>query len=287
MMFGLSLVTQSCKKMEDEDGNPLVNVDVNEGGLNGPRYLAYEMANGDSAISVYRYNGLKLNMVINGQNIKTITYNGDMINRINFTGKVANDSISYAQYFTYNNAGKIVSIAETRAVYDTLGVNTKNFKTLYNMFYSNTSGKVDSITMKRGQQLAGQPFAYNEYSIAKLDYFLPGTAYIGNVQKIKKSKGAIDAAGNFGPIMEEFEYAFDDYDDKISPYVLLPFGYNLHYMLEDDLAGYRLSPNNPKMFTITGDTLPAAITQSTTYTYDPQKYALTGFFGINYLYRPF
>lgn len=287
MIFGLSIVTQSCKKMEDEDGDLLNNYGANEGGLNGPRYLAYELGNGDSTLAIYRYNGLKLNLVVNGKNVKNITYNGDMINKIDFYGKQATDSIRYTQYFTYNNAGKITSIAETRSQYDSLGVNTKNFKTLYNMYYSSTSGKVDSITMRKGQQLSGQTFAYNQYAISKIDYYAPGTAYIGNVQKMKKSEGEIDAAGNFGPILQEFEYSFDSYDDKISPYGLLPFGYNLHNLLESELGVYHLSPNNPRVFTISGDTLPAPITQSTMYTYDPQKYALTGFFGTNYVYAPF
>lgn len=289
LLFGFSLLVTSCKTMEDEDGNLLNNVGANEPGLNGPRYLAYQLANGDSLVAGYRYNGIKLSQVLySNQGLKNIIYNGDMINKITFSGKMDSDSLDYTQFYTYNNTGKITSIAETRTVYDPdPQVNPSRYKTLYNIYYDSANGKVDSIVMKTGKEIPGQTFFYTQYAISKIDYHTPVDNYVGNVSKVVKSLGTLDPSGNFSPIMDETTYEFGNYDDKINPFTLLPYGYNLHMLLESPLNAYHLSPSNPRLMTINSENLPEPIVYTTTYTYDPQKYALTGFFGINYFYKPF
>ena len=69
-------------------------------------------------------------------------------------------------------------------------------------------------------------------------------------------------------------------------YNLLPFSYIVSNTLTDPIRSYWFSKNNPKDISLSNISLPIPITYSTTYTYDPQSYPLSGF-GTNYDYRPF
>lgn len=293
MILGLSFSLQSCKQIGDDDGNLLNNMDANEGGLTGPRYLASELVNGDSLIASYQYNGIKLVRVVASDHYKDISYNGDKINKIIFIGKMDTDSVNYTQYYTYDNDGKITSIAEAKTIIipNTSGSTTtydyEKYKSVYSIKYSTTNGKMESIFKKEGEEITGQSFAYTNYERFSFTYYDIGTFITGNIKKMTHDTGKLDSTGDISTIDDQFSYEYEDYDDKASPYILLPFGYNLNTLLESSVNGYHLSTNNPRKFTLSGDTISPPIVLTSTYTYDPQRYALTGFFGINYMYGAF
>ncbi|WP_419869081.1 hypothetical protein [Chryseobacterium sp. CT-SW4] len=300
LLAGFSSI-YSCKDMLDEDGSPLLDLNDNTG-LNGPRALYREITDSDT-IAEYRYNGLLLSKVItDSASITDVMYSGDRVSKITFNGfldmdnngYVDADSISYTQLFTYNGNGRLETISENRTVFrrpdpvppsTTPGPQTllRKTKTLYNIKYSASTSKLDSIIMRTGEDVSGTPFDYTNYS--KTAY-----TYLGdNVSAVERHYGPM-AGGIMGAAVTKYGYEYINYDTQISPFTLLPTAYKISSLLateSNDLRSYILSPNSPKRVSVTDLTQPVPMPAvfSTDYNYDAQTYMTKGF-GVNYIYKP-
>ncbi|CAM2921702.1 hypothetical protein DRF59_03160 [Chryseobacterium flavum] len=296
LIAGFSSI-HSCKDLVDEEGNPLLDLN-NTGGLTGPRALYREITDKDT-IAEYRYSGLLLNTVItDSASITNVMYSGDKISQINFNGfldldgnsKLDKDSISFERLLTYNNTGRLEKITEKRSVFrrpppvppaTTPGPQTllEETTSMYQIKYTATTGKLESIRMEKGP--AGASFN----SFTETTY-----TYVGdNISKVVKHYGPI-AGGTPGPVDRKYSYEYYAYDNEISPFTLLPWAYKISRLLNTDFNDKEsliLSPNNPKRWSFTDLTppIPNPIVKSTNYVYDPQTYMTKGF-GINYIYKP-
>lgn len=300
LLAGISSVN-SCKDLTDEEGNPLNDLNQNTG-FNGPRALFREVTDA-AQIAEYQYNGLLLSRVLTpGNSVTNVSWSGDKISQITFNGRldldgdgaVEDDSIVYTQLFTYGNLGRLTIISENRATYTRTPavppntpagpyLLTNRTKTLYDLTYSATTGKLATINMKNGPDTPGVPFAYQDYS--KSVY-----TYLGdNVSKVERDYGAISGGVN-GPALEKYGYEFLNHDSQINPYTLLPFAYKVSTLLSTDVGdekSFMMSPNNPRRFSVTDLTEPIPTPQifSTAYRYDVQTYMTQGF-SVNYFYKP-
>lgn len=251
LVAGISSI-HSCKDLADENGDPLVDLNTNTG-LNGARALHQEITD-FATVADYHYSGLLLTKVNNGASITDIAYSGDRVSKITFDGFLDLDNngtldagkVTYTQLFTYGGSGRLESITENRNIYKVTGtppvqVLDKQTKSVYTLKYSASTAKLESITMKTGLDVSGTPFEYTAYSEAKY-------TYLGdNVSKVEKGFGTITAGVN-DPITVKYEYGFMNYDDRISPYTLLPFAYKISYLLSTSFYDHRslmLSPNSP------------------------------------------
>lgn len=278
----------SCKRLGDDDGNLLNDMDANQGGLTGPRFL-YQEYNSVDTLAEYHYTGMKLSEVI-GKKAKTVIgYNGDLINKITYNSKLASgDSIEYTRFYNYDVNNVLTYITEVHTTFPkpvtpppTTPVLPKVWKSLYNLTY-NSSNQLTSIFGKTGQEIAGQAFAFSNYK--KWDYTYDIRS---DVSKMVYTIGTLNASGVPDPYTGKLTFDYANYDDMKNPYSLLPFAYAVNQTLGDPNYAYWLSPHNPKRIVRTVDGLPPVTTTvSTQYTYDPQGYALSGW-GINYDYRPF
>lgn len=279
--------TQSCKRLSGDDGDLLNNLGANLGGVGGARFL-YQEVNSVDTLAQYNYNGTKMVEVLSDSAITKITYNGELINRINYDGVVEGDSTSYTRYFTYDATAKyIINISETRSLYKDvravlplLPAPVEKYKSLFDITYS-TDKKLATILSRTGKETVGNVFAFTSYTRSTFTY---DTAK-KNVTKVIREAGPL-AGTVFGPAAQTLTFAFSEYDDKISPYTLLPFGYKLNKMIDTPAAYYWDSMNNPKRTSVPSDVGPFPIEYSTQFTYDAQDYATSGY-GINYDYRPF
>jgi hypothetical protein len=304
LLVGVSTI-HSCKDLLDEDGNPLLDINTNSG-LNGPRALYREITDSDT-LATYSYNGLQVSKVITpGVNTKyksvtDIAWSGDKISRIDFKGHLDldndnaldQDSVIYSQLYTYNNLGKLESISENRSIYKrgtpvppaVLGPYAlfRKSKTLYNLKYSTTTAKLESLTMQTGEDVSGTPFSYTNYSQTAYQY--SGD----NISNVVRQYGPM-TGGVFGAPVTKYGYAYSNYDDKINPFTLIPFAYKISRILNTEINdddSWILSTNSPKRYSITDLTqpIPAPVVFSTDYNYDPQTYMQKGY-GVNYIYKP-
>jgi hypothetical protein len=293
LVAGISSI-HSCKDLADENGDPLVDLNTNTG-LNGARALHQEITD-FATVADYHYSGLLLTKVNNGASITDIAYSGDRVSKITFDGflDLNNDGtldpgkVTYTQLFTYGGSGRLESITENRNIYKVTGtppaqVLDKQTKSVYTLKYNASTGKLETLTMKTGLDVSGTPFEYTAYSEAKY-------TYLGdNVSKVEKGFGTITAGVN-DPITLKYEYGFLNYDDRISPYTLLPFAYKISYLLSTSFYDHRslmLSPNSPSRASVTdlNVPVPTPVITSTNFTYDPQTY-LTKAYGVYYIYKP-
>lgn len=293
----------SCKDFTTEEGDPLLDLNDNTG-LIGPRALSREVTD-VGTIAQYFYNGLLMNKVITeGGSITDIEYSGDKISRLTFRGHldldhdgaIDDDSVSYTQQYTYGNLGRLTIISENRSVYTraapvppstTPGPYTLSAKTksLYNLTYSTSTGKLATILMKNGPDAVGVPFEYTDYTRAIY-------TYLGdNVSSVDKEIGVLTGGGNtLEPPVQIYNFGFTNYDSQINGYTLLPFEYKVSVLISTEINDDRsliLSPNNPRRTSITDMSVPIPTPQvfSTNYRYDPQTYMTQGF-DVNYFYKP-
>ena len=290
---GISSI-HSCKDLADENGDPLVDINTKTG-LNGARALHQEITD-FATVADYHYRGLLLPKVNKGASIPDIAYSGDRISKITFDGFLDLDNngtldpgkVTYTQLFTYGASGRLESITENRNIYKLTGtppaqVLDKQTKSVYTLKYNASTAKLETISMKTGLEVSGTPFEYTAYSEAKY-------TYLGdNISKVEKGFGTITAGVN-DPITVKYEFGFLNYDDRISPYTLLPTAYKISYILSTSLNDSRclmLSPNNPSRvsFTDLNVPVPAPVVTSTNFTYDQQTYLTKGY-GRYYIYKP-
>ncbi|MCJ7934300.1 MAG: hypothetical protein MUW56_11840 [Chryseobacterium sp.] len=300
LIAGFSSI-HSCKNLVDEEGNPLLDLN-NTGGLTGPRALYREITDKDT-LAEYHYSGLLLNKVItDSASITNVMYSGDKISQINFNGfldldgngKLDKDSVSFTRLLTYGNGGRLETISENRSIFrrpapvppaTAPGPQTllRKSKSLYNIKYSTATAKLDSIIMRTGPDVTGQPFAYSDFSKTAYSYFGD------NVSKVVRHYGPM-AGGLFGGVTKKYSYEYYAYDNEISPFTLLPTAYKISRLLNTDINDKEsliLSPNNPKRWSVTDlmPAIPTPIVRSTNYVYDIQTYMTKGY-GVNYIYKP-
>ncbi|MCW3160423.1 hypothetical protein [Chryseobacterium oryctis] len=297
LLAGLSSV-HSCKQLlDEEDGNSLLDINDNSG-FTGPRALYREITDSDT-LAEYHYNGLLLTKVLlDSGSVANISYSGDKISKVDFNGfldldgngKLDKDSVTYTQLFTYGPTGRLETISENRSFFKRAvgpppGPQTlyKKTKSLFNLKYSASTAKLDSIIMRNGPDVSGVPFAYTDYSKTKYEY------QGDNVSHVERHYGAM-ANGIFGTPTTKLSYEYMIYDTKISPFTLLPFGYKVSRLLSTDIndrQSFILSPNSPKRISISDLMLPipSPIIFSTDYSYDAQTYMKVGY-GVNYIYKP-
>lgn len=300
LIAGFSSI-HSCKNLLDEDGNPLLDLNDTQG-LSGPRALYREITDKDT-IAEYHYSGLLVTKVItDSASVTDIMYSGDKISQVNFNGfldldgngKLDQDSVSYTQLFTYAN-NKLQKISENRSVFrrpppvppaTTPGPQTllKKEKTLYEIVFSASTGKLESIKMSNGPDVPGTPLTFTDFSMTTY-------SYLGdNVSKVLRDYGTSISGNVVGNITGKFSYEYFAYDEQVSPFTLLPDVYKISRLLtttKNDKESLILSPNNPKRWSVTDLTppIPTPIIKSTNYVYDPQTYMTKGY-GVNYIYKP-
>lgn len=292
----------SCKDMLDDNGDPLIDLN-NTGGLIGPRGLYREITDKDT-LAEYHYSGLLLTKVLmDSSSVADIAYSGDKISQVTFNGfldlnadgKLDKDSISYTQLFTYGPNNKLVTISENRLTFrrpapvppaTAPGPQTllNRTKSLYDLKYDASTGKLSTISMKNGPETPGVPFNFITYS--ETEY-----TYLGdNVAKTLRTYGTM-AGGVPGAVTKKYAYEYFAYDNEISPFTLLPSAYKISRLLSteiNDRESHILSPNNPKRLTVTDlmPPIPTSVVRTTNYNYDLQTYMTKGF-GVNYIYKPF
>lgn len=277
--------TQSCKRISDEiDGDLLINLGANQGGLTGARFLHQE-TNSVDTLAHYNYNGKKLVEVIGKKSKTNIIYNGELFNKVTHYEINGADSLFYTQYFTYDVTAKyITSISEVGSNYKAYKAVTpgpvEKYKKLHNFEYT-PEYNLKSVTSRTGAEIPGAAFEYTSYV---KNAFTLNTAKT-NVIKVVRDVGPY-AGGVFGPAAAQDVFDYTDYDEKINPHTLLPFGYKASAMLRDTGKYNWFSANNPKTITISTELNPVPTVLTTNYTYDAQNYMLSGF-GVNYDYRPF
>jgi hypothetical protein len=197
------------------------------------------------------------------------------VDKIVFTGFVGQDLVKYTRNFNYDNAGKISTIVENK----TIKASGANFKSEIQMKYKPNSS-IDSIIVKTGQVVVGQNFAYTNYART-------GVTYTGNnISQLIKNEGVISSTGQLVPSIVKTTYKFDNFDDKKSPYTLIPTAYLVSQSVDDFAKAYKLCPNNPKKTSFQTHLMANPTVVTTTCTYDPQDY-LTSSFNVFYQYKPF
>lgn len=279
----MAFAVQSCKRMGDDDGNLLNDMDANQPGLHGPRFL-YREVMGGIVMNQYGYELLKLVKVTNQNETTTISYSGDRIYKIEYDGKKGSDRTTFTRFFNYApNTNTVTTITETKSFYPNFALPTpppvQKTKALYTLTYQGDK-KLKQIKMEEGPDVVGTAFTYTNYFTADVTY----NAELTNVVKVDMKYGGM-VAGVMNPPSAFMTYNYIDYDDKKSPYTLLPFEYLVSVMIDNPYRSYYLSQNNPKRTSST-DYVNPAVFSGTLYTYDPQGYALTGY-GYDFDYRPF
>lgn len=273
----------SCKRLGDDDGNLLNDMDANNGELTGPRFLYREIMGG-LVQQEYHYDMLKMVETVGPKNTTKINYSGDRIYRIDHTKIENNDKITYSRTFNYlPNTNIVNTITENSVVQKNYALPTppaaENFKKLYTITY-NTDKTLQKIEMKAGKEVPGTTFEFTNYMLLAYTYDATKT----NIEMVDATYGGI-VQGVFDAPSAILKYNYGNYDDKKTPYSLLPWEYKLSVILDNPYLNYYLSKNNPKRI-ITNDFVNPAQIKNTLYTYDPQGYALSGF-GLNWDYRPF
>lgn len=276
--------TQSCSRVGDEDGDLLNNLDHNQGGLSADRFL-YQEFNSVDTLAEYHYSGRRLVEVLNPRSKTNIIYNGELINKITSYQIVGVDSTAYTQYLTYDGTAKYIkNISEVGATYKAYKATTPGpilrYKAVHDLTY-NADATLKDITTKNGADNPAVAFQYTSYVRNTFTF----GADKKNVIKVVRDIGPYTSAG-FGAAAQQKVYSYLDYDSKIAPHTLLPFGYNVTSLLKDVAKNQWLSANNPKQIVITDEMIPTPTVLTTNYTYDPLGYMLSGF-GRNYDYRPF
>lgn len=269
---------QSCKRASEMDGNLLNDMDANQGGLIGKRALHRETTVGDTL--TYYYTGYNLTSAIGSNDATILSYNGTIVDKITFNGFVGNDLVSYTQNFNYDSNGKINSVIETKKITAAGQTTPLNFKSEILVKY-NAINKVDSLIVKTGEVVAGQNFAYTNYSRSAFTY-----SPEKNLSKVVRNDGVLSSTGEFVPSIVLTTFKFENYDEKKSPYSLIPFAYLLSKTIELDGNGYKFSENNPKKMSFQTHLMPNPSVVTTTCTYDPQDY-MTSSFNVFYQYKPF
>lgn len=273
MVFSL----ESCKRVQDENGDLLSNADGTDSGLDGERKLYREYEQGQ-LVKQYNYDQRKLMEVLEPTDSArtTIEYNQNRINSLTYTRVYNGDSTSYKRLYYYNELGKVNEIKERRvfkpANQDILNV----FQSLYMIEYD--ADKITSILMKTGQEIAQQDFAFTAYYKAMYEY--EGENVIGQTKVFGMMNGE-----ELGGVNSRSTYQYDNYDDKISPYTLIPFDYKISQVIDFEAEAYRFSPNNVRKITFSSTQNPVPVTITTLFTYDSQNYGLLGF-GKMFDYRP-
>ena len=279
------LSIHSCKRIGDKDGNLLNDMGQNDGLLGEDRFLYQEVTSADT-IAEYHYTGRKLTKVIGDSTVTNISYSGELIHKIDFNGVVEGDSISYTQLFNYSvtDVNLLTNITETKKVFEnianqtTLPLVSVNTKSKYDVVFE--ADKLKSVVKMTGKDIPLTAFQFTSYDKTTYSYDAKNNVTKAAVQSGNVTAGALDA-----PI-RDISFDYYEYDDKRSPYKLLPFGYLLHKTFENAHYNYRFSPHNPKRIILAGNVIPVPVPHNTLYTYDHLGFALTGW-GLNYEYRPF
>jgi hypothetical protein len=196
---------------------------------------------------------------------------------------------------TYNAGGKLETISENRSVYNLTApvppstiptlpyVLNKKYRTVYTVKYTVATGKMSGISMITGEDVTGTPFAYKNYS--ETTY-----SYLGdNVSEVIRSYGTLTGTVQSAPT-EKYSYGYSVYDDKISPFTLVPVVYKISRILSilrNDYESQMFSPNSPRRITVSNliPAIPVTTIFTSNYNYDPQTYMSKGF-GVNYIYKP-
>jgi hypothetical protein len=268
---------QSCKRTSDSDGNSLNDMDANQGGLIGKRALFRETTVNNTL--TYYYSGYNMVSAIGTNDATQLSYNGTNVDKITYNGTVNADLVAYTQNYNYDANNNITSIIETKNV--TLNGQTvpRKYKSEILVKYK-PNKSVDSLIVKTGEIVAGQNFAYTNYSRAALTYTND------NVTKLVNNNGVISSSGQFVPSIVLTTYKFENYDDKKNPYSLIPFAYVLSKTIDEMGNAYKLSKNNPRKMSFQTHLMPNPSQVTTTNTYDPQDYMLSSF-NVFYQYKPF
>ena len=279
-LFAVAMVlfsVQSCKRATEADGNLLNDMDANQGGLLGKRALFRETMVGDTL--TYYYTGYNLTSAIGNKDATQIAYNGTQVDKISFNGFVNADMVASNKIFSYNANGNINTVVENKKITAAGQSVAKNYKSEINVKY-NTSNMVDSIIIKTGEVVVGQNFAYTNYTRSGFTYTNK------NLNKIVKNNGVLSSTGQFVPSIVLTTYKFENFDDKKSPYSLIPFAYLLAQSIDEVGEGYKFSTNNPRKMSFQTHLMPNPSQATTACTYDAQDY-LTSSFNTFFQYKPF
>lgn len=236
-------------------------------------------AGSDTVLHVSYDNLLMRSVAYDSGRLTKVFDNAQKIYRFDYNGIHAQDSVALSQYLTWSGQ-QISAIGEQKRTWDLSAPNTqaKKKKTMYTLNYD-AEGNLTKVMAKSGQEIPLQEFVYTSYRQAELHY--TGK----NVTLLKWSEGVLDASQNPVPATDTLKIGFDGYDDKKSPYSLLPYAYKIHYLITVNPAeAHVFSLNNPKRITLLNQFTGNVILGETVYTYNEKHFPTFGF-GKQFYYR--
>ncbi|PIE50398.1 MAG: hypothetical protein CSA38_03050 [Flavobacteriales bacterium] len=281
-LFALAIILfsiQSCNRLQDDNGDMLNDIDMTQDVLSSDRFLYREYNQGQKE-KEYHYDQRKLVEVVRLMEsaVVTLEYNGNTLDKVHYTKDDGTNNITYTRVYRYDEQKKVEKIREVKQITAEGQVTPTVHRSVYTISYDGSS-KLKTILMKTGQEVTGQDFAFTGYS--KADFVYQGN----NIVQQNKIYGLMDGQ-ELGEVVSETTYVYDRYDDKKTPFSLLPYRYRLSQLLDYEAEAYRFSENNTRKITVSSTQNPLPVSVTTLFTYDEEGYALLGY-GKSYDYRPF
>ena len=267
----LGFVTSCDNSTEDP---PNQNANGSSGAtITGPRILS-KITDGTKDYEEYITNSGVLSQAFirdagSGNTLtSTVTYSGNKIATIKYQDNASPHVIDYLYTLTYT-AGKLSGFAMDHTT--TMAVNHSDFTVYYD-----PAGQLYIIVEKRKM---GGSTAYTHYIESKF------TFSGNNVVKADHTTMLMSGANPDPATASVTSYAYENYDNKVNPYLTLPKEYFMVTGTAMKINFYTLSSNNYGKMTIQSPAAPAVIVPKG-YVYDSQNYPVSDQASLKYIYKP-
>ncbi len=199
----------------------------------------------------------------------TVTYSGNKIATIKYQDNASPHVIDYFYTLTYT-AGKLSGFAMDHTT--AMGVNRSDFTVYYD-----AAGQLYRIVEKRKM---GGSTAYTHYIESKFTFSGNNVVKADHTTMLMNSSGSPDST-----TASVTSYAYENYDNKVNPYLTLPKEYFMVTGTAMKMNFYTLSSNNYGKMTIQSPAAPAVIVPKG-YVYDSQNYPVSDQASLKYIYKP-
>lgn len=199
----------------------------------------------------------------------TVTYSGTKISTIKYQDNASSHVIDYFYTLTYT-AGKLSGFAMDHTT--AMGVNHSDFTVSYD-----AAGQLYMIVEKRKM---GGSTAYTHYIESKFTFSGNNVVKADHTTMLMNSSGSTDL--NTASVTS---YAYENYDNKVNPYLTLPKEYFMVTGTAMKMNFYTLSSNNYGKMTIQSPAAPAVVIPKG-YVYDSQNYPVSDQASLKYIYKP-
>jgi len=267
----LGFVTSCDNSTEDP---PNQNANGSSGAtITGPRILS-KITDGTKDYEEYITNSGVLSQAFirdagSGNTLtSTVAYSGNKIATIKYQDNASPHVIDYLYTLTYT-AGKLSGFAMDHTT--TMAVNHSDFTVYYD-----PAGQLYIIVEKRKM---GGSTAYTHYIESKF------TFSGNNVVKADHTTMLMSGANPDPATASVTSYAYENYDNKVNPYLTLPKEYFMVTGTAMKINFYTLSSNNYGKMTIQSPAAPAVIVPKG-YVYDSQNYPVSDQASLKYIYKP-